>query len=924
MKNSSRLRSILLSSFAALLLAACTQGENIASPGGTTAGTPPVGGGGSGGGGGSATCPAGFATGTSIGGLTVCTLSGTILSNLTLPFVSGVAYQLIGRVDVGIDGGADCSGGTAATLTIAPGVTVFGASGSDYVVVNRCSQIIADGSQTAPIVFTSENDLVRRAADSTDTGGSNISEWGGLVILGRAPINRCVVGNPGDPGCNNIIEGVTNPEANYGGAISNDSSGTLRYVQVRFAGFAINQSGNELNGISFGGVGNGTTVEYVQVHNNSDDGVEFFGGTVNVKYLVLTGNDDDSMDTDNGWNGNVQYVVIKQRTDGGDNGMEMSSAGNAIFPATNPTIANFSILGDRSNAFRINSGHIGRFLNGVVMYGQECFRWQSTAGDGDNTSYAGLTDPTFNSVLFDCGSGLTNEAPDTPAAVASVAADANNVIGVSSLTSMLFPGPNENGVTAFDLTTLTGSFFDAVSYIGAFGPTESETNNWATGWTFALFPDPSCPSDTNLTGTLNGQNICSVAGVQTADLTLTRGNYYELEGRVDIGVDIGGDGTAVGGVAADLTIEPGAVIFGNGGSDYLVVNRGSRIFSNGTALDPVIFTSQADLENTQAIPAEAIGEWGGLVILGRAPINRCVVGNPGDPGCNNIIEGVTNPEANYGGALAGDSSGALQYTQVKYAGFAINQSGNELNGISFGGVGNGTVVDYVQVHNNSDDGMEFFGGTVNAKHVVLTGNDDDSLDTDNGWSGNVQYLIILQRAMGGDNGMEMSSAGNAISPPTSPTIANFTLIGDRSNAFRINSGHVGRFLNGVVAYGQECFRWQDTAGDGDDTSYSGLTDPTFNSVLFDCVAGLTDQSPDTPAAVASVAADANNTTAVADTLINTFINGPAEGAATAFSNLQTLPGGTFFDNVNYIGAVEDASDRWWAGWSCGLEAATPC
>ena len=925
MRLSMNFRSMLLACGAAVALSACTQGEQIASPGPTNPGTPPVGGGGGGGGGGvgGASCPTGFATGTSVGGLTVCNVAGTILSDLTLPFVNGVAYRLDGRVDIGVDAGADGSGGNTANLTIEPGVTVFGASGADYLVVNRGSRIIADGEQNAPIIFTSQNDLERQADNdpANDDGGSSISEWGGLVLLGRAPINRCIVGTPGQEQCNNIIEGVTNPEAAYGGATANDDSGTLRYVQVRFAGFAINQSGNELNGISFGGVGNGTTVEYVQVHNNSDDGVEFFGGTVNAKYLVLTGNDDDSMDTDNGWDGNVQFVVIKQRADGGDNAMEMSSAGTAIAPATNPTIANFSILGDRSNAFRINSGHIGRFLNGVVVYGQECFRWQD-AGDGNTAAYGGVgVDPTFNSVLFDCAGGLTNEAPDTPAAVASVAADGNNIVGASSLTSMLFPGPNENGATAFDLTVLPGTFFEDTDYIGAFGPNETETNNWATGWTFALFPDPACPAGTTLTGDINGTNVCSVAGVQTADLTLTRGNFYELEGRVDIGVDIGAAGTGTD--FAVLNIEPGSVVFGNGGSDYLVVNRGSQIFSNGTRQNPVIFTSEADLRDTQANPAEAIGEWGGLVILGRAPINRCITGTPGTAGCNNIIEGVTNPEASYGGAIANDNSGALRYTQVRFAGFAINQSGNELNGISFGGVGSDTVVDYVQVHNNSDDGMEFFGGTVNAKHVILTGNDDDSLDTDNGWNGNVQYLIISQRALGGDNGMEMSSSG--VAPATSPTIANFTLIGNRSNAFRINSGHVGRFLNGVVSYGQECFRWQSSAGDGNNAAYGGVgIDPTFNSVLFDCDGGLTNEAPDTPAAVASVAADANNTTAVADTLINTFINGTNEASATPFPNLQTLPAGTFFDDVNYIGAVEDANDRWWADWSCGLEATTPC
>ena len=936
MRLPSNFRSILLACGTALALAACTQGEDIASPGPSNPGTPPnpgPGGPGPGPGGPTAQCPTGFTEGAAVAGLTTCDLSDTILSDLTLPFVEGVAYRLDGRVNIGTDTGADNSGGNPATLTIEPGVTVFGSSGADYLVVNRGSRLVADGDADNPIIFTSEDDLERQTDSdpSNDDGGSNISEWGGLVILGRAPINRCIGGaTPGAVDCEQIIEGVTNPEAVYGGATSDDDSGVLRYIQVRFAGFAINQQGNELNGISFGGVGSDTVVEYVQVHNNSDDGVEFFGGAVNVKYLVLTGNDDDSLDTDNGWDGNIQYMVIRQRDDGGDNAMEMSSTGAGNIPATNPAVANFTVVGNRSNAWRLNSGHIGAFYNGVVDYGAECFRWQDTAGDGDNT-FSAATDPSFNSVLFDCDGGLALAGDNTVVPPLAVAAGANNVIGASSLTSDLQPGMAETAVTAFDLNSLPGArgaffdgFSDGVDYIGAFDPdNETATNNWATGWTFALFPDPACPAGTNLTGEIDGVNVCSLAGVLTSDLTLTRGNHYELEGRFEIGVDIGADGTAANGDAAVLRIEPGVTIFGNAGSDFLVVNRGSQIFSTGTRQNPIVFTSEADLRGAQTDPANAIGEWGGLVLLGRAPINRCIGGaTPGTAACEQIIEGVTNPEAIYGGAVSDDNSGVLRFTQVKFAGFAINQQGNELNGISYGGVGDGTIVEYVQVHNNSDDGMEFFGGTVNAKHIILTGNDDDSLDTDNGWDGAMQFLIITQRATGGDNAMEMSSTGAGNPLSTNPTVANFTVVGARSNAWRLNSGHIGRFINGVVSYGSECFRWQDSAGDGDNT-FSAATDPSFNSVLFDCDGGLALVGDNTVVPPLAVAADANNTTNVADTLINGFINGPAESSAQAFATpLSSID--PFFEDTSYIGAVEDANDRWWADWSCGLEASTPC
>ena len=927
----------MLSTAAVALLAACTQGSDIASPGATSSGTAPGGSGGGGGssGGSGAACPTGFAEGTPVGGLTTCDISGVILTDTTLPAVTGIAYRLNGRVDVGVDTGADGtkSGGSAAVLTIEPGVTIFGSSGADHLVVNRGSRIEAAGTQSAPIIFTSSADLGRQADSdpSNDDGGSNIGEWGGVVLLGKAPINRCstVTAVPGTVDCENAVEGVTNPEAVYGGATADDNTGTLRYVQVRFAGFPVTP-GNELNGISFGGIGTGTTVDYVQVHNNSDDGFEMFGGTVNLKHIVLTGNDDDSLDTDNGWIGSTQFLVISQRDDGGDNGFEASSVSPTVTPASNPKVANFTVVGNRTNAWKLNTGTIGVYMNGIVNYGAKCMRWQDSAGDGV-AGYTAGADPSFHSVEFDCVGGIATDTTDhadsdQAAAEAAVAADANNLVGANSLAARFFPGPNEQGVTPYDSTT-ESSFFTTANYIGAFSPSETETQNWAAGWTFNLFPDATCPSGTTDSGfTVNDTKVCRLSGTITTDTRLTRGVYYEIDGRVDVGVDTGADGTKAGGVAANLTIEAGVTLFGNDGSDHMVVNRGSKIFANGTATDPVVFTSEADVTDTQADPANSIGEWGGLVLLGKAPINRCstVTATPGTVDCENAVEGVTNPEAVYGGATADDSTGVLKYVQVKYAGFPVTP-GNELNGISFGGIGTGTEVDYVQVHNNSDDGFEMFGGTVNLKHIVLTGNDDDSLDTDNGWIGSTQYLLIIQRDTGGDNGFEASSVSPTVTPASNPKVSNFTVIGNRTNAWKVNTGTIGVYMNGVVNYGKECIRWQDSAGDGI-AGYTAGADPSFHSVEFDCDGGIatdtTDHADsDQAAAEAAVAADPNNTTTVADTLASIFINGSAEAAVTPFDATTVS---AFFEPTDHIGAVKDVNDTWWKGWSCGLESSDPC
>ncbi|MEO1304437.1 MAG: hypothetical protein AAFV37_05635 [Pseudomonadota bacterium] len=936
-----------------MLAAACSQGSDIASPGATTPTTPPATGGGSTGGGtgGGTTvaCPTGFTAGDPIGSITTCTLSGTLLGSTTLTNVDGLVYRLNGRVDVGVDTGADGTdpAGSVAELVIEPGVTIVGATGQDYLVVTRGSTIEAIGTADAPITFTSSMDIERQndADSSNDLGEIFDGEWGGIVILGSAPQNRCLSGTAyGTDTCQQVIEGVSSPDALYGGDDVDDDSGTIRYVVVKHAGFELSQD-NELNGIAFGGVGNSTVVEYVQVYNNADDGVEFFGGTVDAKYLVLNGNGDESIDTDNGYQGTIQHVLVNQTADRGDNITEQSSvtAASGVLPS-NPLIANFTFIGtDGDEVFRSNTGSIGRLLNGVIVYENGCFAWDADAGDGDDSSFGGVgVDPSFSSVQADCGTngaGLTDSDPETAAAVdaTSVANAPNSTFNttlpvVNTLAAQFFSGTAEQGVTATNLPAIDAAF-DDTDYIGAFSDDESETDNWASGWTFGVFPtDLSCPTGTTDTATeFNGQKICVVSGVISEDTRLTRGNLYELDGRVDIGVDTGPDGTAVDGDPAILTIESGVTLFGNTGQDYLVVNRGSDIFANGTAQNPIVFTSEADLRGTQPDPDQADGEWGGIVILGSAPNNRCLSGSAyGTDTCQQRIEGVSSPDALYGGDDAGDSSGVLRYVQVKYAGFELTQD-NELNGIAFGSVGDGTVVEYIQVHNNADDGVEFFGGTVNAKYLVLTGNGDESIDTDNGYQGAIQYVIVNQINDRGDNITEQSSVTAASGTlPSDPKIANFTFIGtDGDQVLRSNTGSIGRLLNGVIVYEDACFAWDADAGDGDNTSFGGVgVDPSFSSVLADCGtngAGLTDSTPETQAAVDAAAAAPNSTfnTAlpVVNTLISTFINGTAEAGVVA-TDLTTID--PFFDDTDYIGAVENVNDTWWQGWTCGLPDGDAC
>ena len=396
------------------------------------------------------------------------------------------------------------------------------------------------------------------------------------------------------------------------------------------------------------------------------------------------------------------------------------------------------------------------------------------------------------------------------------------------------------------------------------------------------------------------------------------GTIYSISGRTDVGDDRGADpaNPVAGAQQGVLTIEPGVRIFGSAGLDYINVQRGSQIFAEGTSTQPIIFTSRQNIEGTTG--ADSIGQWGGLVISGRAPIASCPAGTtPPNVNCVATFEGGV---ALYGGNSPNDNSGRLRYVQVRYAGFEI-QPNRELNGITFNGVGAGTTLEYVQVHNGSDDGIEFFGGTVNMKRVVITGADDDSVDTDEGWRGGIQYLIVRQRANGGDRGFEQSSAGVQASYNSQPKFANYTVIGSTrtgaGDTQLLNTGTGGRFVNGLHVSTNASTACLDV-----DTASTVAATPRWDSVAFSCaIAFRNDSDVDGAAAQALFNAGTNNTASHTSTLTGGFINGANEAARPAADPKAVY---AFFDTTNYIGAVRDANDTWWQGWTCGLASGSSC
>ena len=247
------------------------------------------------------------------------------------------------------------------------------------------------------------------------------------------------------------------------------------------------------------------------------------------------------------------------------------------------------------------------------------------------------------------------------------------------------------------------------------------------------------------------------------------------------------------------------------------------------------------------------GQWGGIILLGRAPTGVCRSGTgPNNAAgssttCEQAIEGVTGRF--YGGPNAADSSGQMSYVQIRYSGIAISD-GNELQGLTLGGTGSGTVLDHIQSHNSADDGIEIFGGTTNIKYIAVTGADDDGFDIDNGYRGFMQFMIAAQRTLGAtpDSFSTEIDSNNAedLLPRTFSTFANFTFIQTAlaPAAIRQRGGSDMRFVNGVVKSvntvacvniiaGEQTSGGRSTVRPAD-SALQDFGPPSFNSVYFAC------------------------------------------------------------------------------------------
>lgn len=291
--------------------------------------------------------------------------------------------------------------------------------------------------------------------------------------------------------------------------------------------------------------------------------------------------------------------------------------------------------------------------------------------------------------------------------------------------------------------SLADAFFEKVSYRGAFG-----TTDWTATWT-NYTPNT----------TVYGATTDVLTGTISTNTTLDANKIYLLSGFVYVKEGV------------TLTIPAGTVIRGDKTTKgTLIVTRGAKLIAQGTIDKPIVFTSNfaPGLRNP--------GDWGGVILLGRSTNNL--------PNGTGLIEGgLTLPEGNHGGTDPLDNSGVLKFVRIEFPGVAFAKD-NEINGLTLGSVGSGTTIDYVQIAYSGDDSFEWFGGTVNAKHLVSTANVDDVFDFDNGFSGKLQFLVAqrdpkLADQAGQSNGIESdNSAGDfSVGPRTRPVISNMTIIG---------------------------------------------------------------------------------------------------------------------------------------------------
>ena len=486
---------------------------------------------------------------------------------------------------------------SGATLTIPAGTRIQAANGgtSVYIAILKGGKIDVQGTSSNPVFMTSAS--------------GNPGDWGGLTICGDA---TTTAGSNAEAEVGGFV---------YGGSNDEDNSGAINYLIIKGTGAQINAD-SQYNGVSLYAVGSGTTISNVAVLNGSDDGFEFFGGTVSASNLYLENNEDDSIDWTEGWNGTIENAYISH------------------------TISGFSTVfeGDKDNKNpKFNN------ITAVSSVGGTALQFKKESGG----TITGLSLTGYDvSIDMKDGGSLTN------------------VIIDGEVANPLLSYTNTPNVTASDFTWVNSNVSIPTSVL------QGAVNDTVT-------------LDASVSYQLNSSYIVQSGG----ELIIPAGTKIEARD--------GGTGV------------------------YIAVLKGGKIDIQGTADNPVVFSS------SEGNP----GDWGGLTICGDATTSAGV-----------------NAEAEVGGFIYGgtndaDSSGSITYLVIKGTGAQINAD-SQYNGISFYAVGSGTTLENISVIDGADDGVEFFGGTVSASNIYLENNEDDSVDWTEGWNGTLTDTYISHTIAG--------------------------------------------------------------------------------------------------------------------------------------------------------------------------------
>ena len=667
-------------------------------------------------------------------------------------------------------------------------------------------------------------------------------------------------------------------------------------------------------------------MHHIEVAYNLDDGVEFFGGTVNVKYLSVLFCGDDGIDTDLGYQGSIQFAIVMVGT-GGHHAAEMDSKYDAQ-PRSFPRLYNALIVGgkntdmpessddQKSGLIRLREGTGGEFGNivmvNVLSHGirmNDCAsesRIQGSRPNGGNREYLWFSPNTIVSGSqspLNLGTGCQGLTTVQDVDPKLMMAPANMHEDVKFFDPR--PMPGSPVFTEFD-TVPRDMFFDQVNYRGAFGK-----DLWLAGWSWL--------SD-------NGRIPDSIQGVALPstirmDMTLKSNENYLMTSQVFVKA------------GSTLTIEEGTTIYaygddGTGKSPSLVIEQGAMINAAGTENRPITFTSAL---HPSQLPKR--GTWGGLIINGKAKIaTRFGV---------NEVEGLSNVP--YGGDDNEDNSGLLSYVRVWYGGAKIAED-NEINGITFAGVGSRTQVDHIEVAYNLDDGVEFFGGTVNVKYLSVLFCGDDGIDTDEGYQGKIQFAVVLVGQIG-HHGTEMDSKtnGDVNSQPRSfPQLYNALIVGGGGSPdshssddqflgmMRLREGTGGEFGNIIIANAPGIAVLMNTCGEESriQDMYMAPSKPNYlwfsrNNVAAGAAAAFNmDRSCSIwdlprrqyyPAVSEVVSVGLNVLPNPLNEVTSRFDLRPTP-FGRAFENVDSVPNDGFFESVDFKGAFSP-TNMWLKNWS---------